>query len=325
MNDWKIFRMPGEPPGDMRNRPKAPPWRRIERAAERRGETFRPTEDQVEMVNAALYLRRPLLVRGFPGSGKSSLAYAVAHQLNLGTVLHWIINSRTSVTSGLYHYDALGRLRDLKRHDEAATSETRYNNEDIGRYVRLGALGTALACSTDEKPRVLLIDEIDKSDIDLANDLLHFLEEGWFEIPELVRVADEAPEVSVLPSDSTLVHGKVVIRGGVVRAQGFPFVVLTSNDERELPPAFLRRCLQLEMKKPDLPTLQRIIEAHFGVKGVGDVEALLQEVIARREKGETIATDQLMNAVFMATHGNTIEPAVRKRIERDLLRDLEGE
>jgi MoxR-like ATPase len=324
VNDWKIFRRESEPHDDILGLPPPPRWRRTEQPAERRGATFRPTEQQVEMVNAALYLRRPLLVMGFPGSGKSSLAYAVALQLKLGQVLHWTINSRTTVTNGLYHYDALSRLRDLKHRDEGDGIK-KENKEDIGRYIRLGPLGTAIACSTAERPRVLLIDEIDKSDIDLANDLLHHLEEGWFEIPELLRIADETKEVSVLPSDSTRKEDKVKINGGVVRAQGFPFVVLTSNGERELPPAFLRRCLQLEMEKHDPKMLRSIVEAHFGELSEAGIDALIEGVYERRKDGETIATDQLMNAVFMVTQKNPIEPEVRERILRDLLRNLEGE
>ena len=190
MVDWKIFRGSATQDGDLSKLPSPPPWRNFageDGAIDKlRGSTYCPSDAEVQMVNAALYLRRPLLVTGPPGAGKSSLAYAVARELSLGQVLLWPINSRSTLGEGLYHYDALARLRDLQQagRDPAAAA-------DIGRYLRLGPLGTALMLSTREAPCVLLIDEIDKSDIDLANDLLQVFEEGAFEIPELARLRDQ--------------------------------------------------------------------------------------------------------------------------------------
>ncbi|MFM6814789.1 MAG: AAA family ATPase, partial [Dolichospermum sp.] len=126
------------------------------------------------------------------GTGKTSLAYAVAYELGLGEVLHWPITTRTTLKDGLYSYDAIGRLQDAKDKDKD-------NLAEIGKYINLGSLGTALLPS--EKPRVLLIDEIDKSDIDLPNDLLHIFEEGEFEIPELRRIADKIAQVEVQTAD----------------------------------------------------------------------------------------------------------------------------
>src|SRR5262249_51195672 len=153
--------------------PDPPTWRdfHARRSRQTRGKNYKPSDREVEMVNAALYLRRPLLITGNPGSGKSSLAYSVAWQLNLGNVLWWPINSRSTLQEGLYNYDALGRLRDLNIEKiesdqdddgDGKTAEKRSAAERMGRYIRLGPLGTALYGG--EKPRVLLIDEIDKSD-----------------------------------------------------------------------------------------------------------------------------------------------------------------
>ena len=126
------------------------------------------------MVNTALFLRRPLLITGKPGSGKSTLAHSVAYELNLGPVLRWPITTRSTLQDGLYRYDAIARLHE---------ASLRGGTPKIGPFVQLGPLGTAMVPT--RWPRVLLIDEIDKSDIDLPNDLLNIFEEGEFEIPEL--------------------------------------------------------------------------------------------------------------------------------------------
>ncbi|NED83227.1 AAA domain-containing protein, partial [Streptomyces sp. SID11233] len=179
---------------------------------------------ELEVINAALYLRRPLLVTGGPGVGKSSLAHSVADELRLGDVLRWPIVSRTSLQDGLYHYDAIARLQDVQiaAHDPGAAAGGPGAPERIGDYIRLGPLGTALLPSA--RPRVLLVDELDKSDIDLPNDLLNILEEGEFVIPELQRLADRLPgnEAEVLTSDGR----KVRIKDGRVACTHFPFVVL---------------------------------------------------------------------------------------------------
>jgi MoxR-like ATPase len=190
----------------------------------------------------------------------------------------------------------------------------------VGRYVRLGPLGTALL--PGERPRVLLIDELDKSDIDLPNDLLHVFEEGSYEIPELVRVADLAPEVEVLTDGGEGDGARVVVRDGRVRCSAFPFVVLTSNGERELPPAFLRRCLRLDILVPDLQRLRRIVLAHLGAADPAAVEQLLSEFVGRRESGQLLATDQLLNAIFLVAQGRIPEGVERGQLLNAILREL---
>src|SRR5687767_12832293 len=113
MSDWRIFRGVNSPHDGIANLPPPPPWRDFSRLADTRGDTYQASPGEVEIVNAALYLRRPLLVTGQPGLGKSSLAYAVAKELQIEPVLRWSINSRSTLAEGLYHYDALARLRDV--------------------------------------------------------------------------------------------------------------------------------------------------------------------------------------------------------------------
>lgn len=317
-SDWKIFQGDNrEPHNAVDNLSAAPPWRPFGQSdtpgmsrRKRRGQTFQARPEEIEMVNAALYLRRPLLITGKPGTGKSSLAYAVAHELSLGEVLYWPITTRTTLKDGLYNYDAIGRLQEVKQAE--VKGDYIEDPQKIADYITLGPLGTALLPSN--RPRILIIDEIDKSDIDLPNDLLTILEEGRFEIPELARLEKDAAEEKTIPiqvrirtaytddSESTYAEKKFVVEGGRITCKEFPLVILTSNGERDFPPPFLRRCLRLNMRDPKLEELQRIITAHLEDCDITDdvVTELITSFLARRDKGkEQLSTDQLLNALFM--------------------------
>lgn len=299
MTDWKIYTGDGSPSGveearaRFDKRPKPPPWRdyRVRRDARVR-ETFRPSPEDVEMVNTALHLRRPLLITGKPGCGKSSLAFAVAQGLGLEKPLTWPINTKSTLQEGLYHYDAVGRLQ------AASLARSADQPPDIGEFLRLGPLGSALLPRA--RPHVLLIDEIDKSDIDLPNDLLHVFEEGEYEIPELVRLGGRAQ----VRMHDTEERDEIV--GGRVQAESFPVVFMTSNGEREFPPAFMRRCLHLRMQLPDRDRLAKIVEAHLGAEVLSVAAPLIDEFLKLREQGnKALATDQLLNAVYLVSRLGT--------------------
>ncbi|WP_008310078.1 AAA family ATPase [Leptolyngbya sp. PCC 6406] len=305
-------------------------WLAIQTLAEQdtrgqeRGESFRLDDDYkdvINAVNAALYLRRPLLVTGKPGSGKTSLAYAVAHELKLGAVLSWPVNARTTLKEGLYQYDAVARLQDAQLKRE----------RQMGDYIRLEPVGTAFLPAP--VPRVLLVDEIDKCDINLPNDLLNLFEEGRYEIPELVRCKQDFGTVNVRTADADVF---AEITGGRILCREFPFIVMTSNGERDFPPAFLRRCLRLKMPDPsqNKTALERIVEAHLrrGQDAVlwpslqDDVRALVEAFIAKGS-AETadIATDQLLNVVYLLTREVKPDQDDREQLKTLLLKGLNQE
>ncbi|MFG2398232.1 AAA family ATPase [Streptomyces lydicus] len=351
MSDWLIYRGAGAPHDGIEHLPPPPPWRdfdggplvappaALDPASERRlgvqhreASHHRPGETERELVNAALYLRRPLLVTGAPGSGKSTLAHSVAYELGLGRVLGWPVVSRSTLRDGLYDYDAIGRLQDLQiaRAAPSAADSGPADGADgadptdepgggIGRYIRLGPLGTALLPAA--RPRVLLVDELDKSDIDLPNDLLNVLEEGEFRIPELERLAGSAPEVQVLSDDGA----RVTVRDGRVRCRAFPFIVLTSNGERDFPAPLLRRCIHLHIPAPDKERLAAMVRAHFGEGAAERHEAVIDRFLDR-EPGDVRAVDQLFNAIHLTQKAGWTdqdEEETRRRLTAELMRPLD--
>lgn len=311
MADWKLYDGNGHP--HTVKMPPPPPWRSFNRpvpgsevassrATTDKGSTFRTTPEVVEAVNAALYLRRPLLLTGRPGSGKSSLIESVAHELQLGPVLRWHVTSRSTLQDAMYRYDAIGRLQ------ERGIEKKRV---PITKFLRLGPLGTALLPS--ERPRALLIDEIDKSEIDLPNDLLHVFERGEFEVPELARL--EVPEVQVRQEGS---DDLVTVQNGKIQCEEFPFVVLTSNGEREFPTAFLRRCIRLRMPDPSPGMLAEIVSAHLGAEAAKAASGLIADFVSNRTDR---ATDQLLNAVYLVT-GKPAPEDTKESDERARVLDL---
>jgi MoxR-like ATPase len=330
-NEWLIYRGTGEPHDGIRSLPEPPPWRDFDggplvtpgpgadSASERRLGPFRhmaalhrPGAEELELVNAALYLRRPLLVTGNPGTGKSTLAAAVAYELGLGRVLRWPVVSRTELNDGLYRYDAIARLQDMQIAANSRSPAAAPGG--IGSYIRLGPLGTALLPTA--RPRVLLVDELDKSDIDLPNDLLNVLEEGEFAIPELERIAEREPEVEVLTDDGA----KVTVRDGRIRCRAFPLVVLTSNGERDFPAPLRRRCIHLEIGQPDHERLAALVRAHLGEEAARAADDLINRFLERSRSGELIATDQLLGAIYLTHHA---APPTRDRLADMIIQRLD--
>ncbi len=336
MTTWKIFEGSRQQHDGLDRLPDPPSWRVFQDEATRqakKGATFRARPEEIDLVNAALYLRRPLLVTGKPGTGKTSLAYAVAYELKLGEVLYWPITTRTTLKDGLYSYDAIGRLQDSqqqalknKSSTDASTTKTVDPVREIGKYIRLGPLGTALLpVKNPKRPRILLIDEIDKSDIDLPNDLLHVFEEGRYTIPELERIKEAMPTVQV-STDYEKQEPFAEIRAGQVQCNAFPFVILTSNGERDFPPPFLRRCLRLDMRQPNEDELADIIKEHLTDAGVVEaVRPILSEFVRQRDQeGKDLATDQLLNAIYLLLQEGVPTDKEWDDLRDKLLRPLSG-
>ncbi|ACT60528.1 AAA family ATPase [Hirschia baltica] len=187
-------------------------------------ETYVATEDLQVAVNAAIALERPLLIKGEPGTGKTVLAHEVAQALGR-PLIEWHIKSTTKAQQGLYEYDAVSRLRDSQLGDPKVA--------DVSNYIKRGKLWEAFVA--DDQP-ILLIDEIDKADIEFPNDLLQELDRMEFFVYET---------------------------GETIKAEKRPLVIITSNNEKELPDAFLRRCFFHFIKFPDADTMKAIVDVHF--------------------------------------------------------------
>jgi MoxR-like ATPase len=246
------------------------------------------TNDLKIAVNAAIRLERPLLIKGEPGTGKSVLAAEVASALG-APLIEWHIKSTTKAQQGLYEYDAVSRLRDGQLGDERV--------KNIANYIKRGKLWDAFAAP---KRSVLLIDEIDKADIEFPNDLLQELDRMEFFVYET---------------------------GETIKAQTRPIVVITSNNEKELPDAFLRRCFFHFIKFPDTETMRQIVEVHFpGLKNRLVADALrvfyeLRDVPGLKKKP---STSELLDWLKLLLNED-IDPALlRESDPRKLVPPLAG-
>ena len=251
-------------------------------------ETYVATHDLTMAVNAAIALERPLLVKGEPGTGKTILAHEVARALG-HPLIEWHIKSTTKAQQGLYEYDAVSRLRDSQLGDARVA--------DIGNYIKPGKLWEAFVA--DARP-VVLIDEIDKADIEFPNDLLLELDRMEFHVYE---------------TDET------------IRATQRPIVMITSNNEKELPDAFLRRCFFHYIRFPDLDTMERIVDVHHpGIQKKLLREALnaffeIRDVPGLKKKP---STSELLDWIRLLVVEDIPPEALRMTDKKDLIPPLYG-
>src|ERR1700734_4091785 len=246
------------------------------------------TDDLKIAVNAAIALERPLLIKGEPGTGKTLLAYEIAKALD-APLITWHIKSTTKAMQGLYEYEAVTRLRDSQLGDERV--------KDVANYIKRGKLWDAF--DSEDRP-VLLIDEIDKADIEFPNDLLQ----------ELDRM-----EFYVYETDET------------IRAKIRPVVVITSNNEKELPDAFLRRCFFHYIRFPDDQTMRKIIDVHYpGIKQKLVAEALRIFYDMRKVPGlkKKPSTSELLDWLKLLMVEDIDENALRERDPTKLIPPLHG-
>jgi MoxR-like ATPase len=246
------------------------------------------TSDLKIAVNAAVALERPLLVKGEPGTGKTVLAEEIARALN-APLIQWHIKSTTKAAQGLYEYDAVSRLRDSQLGDPKVS--------DIANYIRRGKLWEAF---TSPARPVLLIDEIDKADIEFPNDLLLELDRMEFHVYET---------------------------GETIKAAIRPVVIITSNNEKELPDAFLRRCFFHYIRFPDGETLQKIVDVHYpGIKRELVAEALKIFFAVREAPGlkKKPSTSELLDWLKLLVSEDIDASTLRERDTRKLIPPLHG-
>jgi len=244
-------------------------------------------KDLTVAVNAAIKLERPLLVKGEPGTGKTELAIQIAQALGLD-LIEWSVKSTTKAQQGLYEYDAVSRLRDSQLGDERVN--------DVANYIRRGKLWEAFAA---DRKTVLLIDEIDKADIEFPNDLLQELDRMEFFVYET---------------------------GETIRARHRPIVIITSNNEKELHDAFLRRCFFHYIRFPDMETLQRIVDVHYpGIKQALVREALTQFYEVRETAGlkKKPSTSEALDWIRLLV-SDDVEPETLRGDARNALPKLHG-
>ena len=246
------------------------------------------TEELAAAVNAAVTLERPLLVKGEPGTGKTELARQIASAMN-APLLEWHIKSTTKAQQGLYEYDAVARLRDSQLGDGKV--------HDVRNYIRKGKLWEAF---THETRPILLIDEIDKADIEFPNDLLQELDRMEFHVYET---------------------------GETVKAEVRPIVIITSNNEKELPDAFLRRCFFHFIAFPDEETMRAIVEVHFPkLKGRLLSEALKKFYEVRSVPGlkKKPSTSELLDWLKLLLVEDVDPELLREKDPRKLIPPLHG-
>ena len=246
------------------------------------------TDDLKVAVNAAVALERPLLIKGEPGTGKTVLAYELARALN-APLITWHVKSTTKAHNGLYEYDAVSRLRDSQLGDERV--------HDVRNYLKKGKLWEAFTAPV--RP-VLLIDEIDKADIEFPNDLLQELDRMEFYVQEI---------------DET------------IRAEVRPVVIITSNNEKELPDAFLRRCFFHYIRFPDAETMQDIVEVHFpGIKPRLVSEALRTFYEIRDTPGlkKKPSTSELLDWLKLLLVDDVSPETLREKTPGKLITPLHG-